>query len=115
MRIKPILFFILFLSLMTIESNAQISFGAVGFPQITSISNQSDALNNRLSFGAGGGVNVTYDLSSRFGVQLGVLYSAQNQKLRSKYTLGGVEFTHDSKKRFDYLKIPLLLRISQQV
>ena len=115
MRIKSILLLLLFLSILINNTNAQISIGAVGFPQISSLSNKSDALDNRLSFGAGGGLNVTYDFNPKFGVQLGALYSAQNQKTRSKYTLSGVSYTHDARKRFDYLKIPVLLRITQQV
>ncbi len=116
MRNSKILFLsILLLSVATMRLKAQVSLGIVGFGQISTLSNKVDYINNRLSFGGGGGVNATYDFSDKFGVQVGVLYSAQNQKLKSTYTLSGVEHTWDSRKRFDYLKIPVLLRITQPV
>ena len=115
MRIKLFLLLISFSTLFVENASSQISLGVVGFPQISSLSNKSDILDNRLSFGAGGGLTATYDFSQKLGVQLGVLYSAQNQKTRSNYTLGGVAYTHDARKRFDYLKIPVLLRITQPI
>ncbi len=115
MRTRTILFTFLLLTTFVSNSNAQLSFGVVGFPQISSLTNKSDVINNKLSYAGGGGVNVTYDFSSKYGVQLGVLYSAQNQKLTSKYTINGMDYSHDSRKRFDYLKIPLLLRMTKEV
>ena len=110
--------FILFSTLVlctVVNTYAQVSFGVVGFPQISHLSNKSDFTRNRLSYAGGGGVNITYDFNEKFGVQLGALYSAQNQKMKTDYTLGGVAYSHDSRKRFDYFKIPVLLRLTQQV
>jgi hypothetical protein len=112
---RKIQIFLFCLFLIGFKSNAQISLGVVGFPQISTLSNKSDALDNKLSFGGGGGINATYDFSEKFGVQVGVLYSAQNQKIRSNYTISGVGYSTDSRKRFDYLKIPVLLRITQPI
>lgn len=98
---------------------SRLSIGVIGFPQISNLTSKSlrtdPVMDNRLSFGGGGGLTVTYNLSDYLGIQLGGFYSSQNQKIRSTYTIGGTEFKHDSKKRFDYLKIPLLLKISQPV
>ncbi len=115
MRIKLLFFFILLSTAFTTQ--AQFSIGLLGFPQISNLTGQSirkdPVMDNRLSFGAGGGLTLTYGFSDKLGVQVGGMYSSQNQKIRSNYTIGGEEFTHDSKKRFDYIKIPVLLRISQ--
>lgn len=98
---------------------SRLSIGVIGFPQISNLTSKSirtdPVMDNRLSFGGGGGLTVTYNLSDYLGIQLGGFYSAQNQKIRSTYTIAGTEYTHDSRKRFDYIKIPLLLRISQPV
>ncbi len=114
-RMKSIFVSFLFL-IMVVNAHAQISFGVVAFPQITQLSNAKSAItNNRLSYAGGGGINVTYDFSKKFGIQVGALYSAQNQKMISNYTLGGVSHSHDSRKRFDYFKLPVLLRITRQI
>ncbi len=115
MRINTLFISILLLSGIVVKSHAQVSIGLVGFPQISSLTNKSDVINNRLSFAGGGGLTCTYDFSDNIGMQLGVLYSAQNQKMRTNYTLGGVEYSHDSRKRFDYLKIPLMLRVKKEM
>ena len=117
MRISSILVSFLFFTVMLQKANAQISYGVVAFPQITHLmdNKKSDITSNHLSYAAGGGVNVTYDFSEKFGIQIGALYSAQNQKATSNYTLGGVSHSHDSRKRFDYLKLPVLLRITRQI
>jgi hypothetical protein len=117
MRIKLLLSLIL--AGFSYAAQAQFSFGVVGFPQISNLTSKSirqdPVLDNRLTFSGGAGVNVTYNFSESIGLQLGVLYSSQNQKIRSHYTIGGEKYTHDSKKRFDYLKLPLVLRYSQPV
>jgi hypothetical protein len=115
MRIRTISFSFLLLFGSIINSQAQVSIGLVGFPQISSLTNKSDVIDNRLSFGGGGGLNVTYDFSEKIGVQLGVLYSSQNQKITSNYTLGGVAYSQDSKKRFTYLKLPVVLRMKKEI
>jgi hypothetical protein len=117
MRIRLPLFSIFLVFMTMLAAKAQFSVGLVGFPQITNLTSktirQDPVMDNKLTFGGGGGITLTYGFSETLGIQLGGLYSSQNQKIRSTYTIGGQEYTHDSKKRFDYIKVPLLLRIVQ--
>ncbi len=116
MRIRlPFFLFLLWVTALSVQ--AQFSIGVVGFPQISNLTSKSirkdPVMDNRLTFGGGGGLTLTYGFSETVGVQVGGFYSSQNQKIRSTYTIGGEENIHDSKKRFDYLKIPVLLRLTQ--
>lgn len=98
-------------------TQAQVEVGVFAFPQITSLNNKDlkkDPVNNNmLTFSGGAGILGTYYLSKGIGLQTGCLYSAQNQKIKSNYTINGIDYEHIAKKRFDYLKFPLMLRVSK--
>jgi hypothetical protein len=99
-------------------SLAQSRIGFVVFPQISSLSSheiKEDSVNkNKLSFSGGAGITFTQNLSKRIGVQTGLIYSSQNQKIKSVYHShnGAINIEHQGKKMFDYLKVPVLLRYS---
>src|SRR6187402_1229378 len=97
-------------------SIAQSKIGFVVFPQISSVSNsaiRSDTVNkNLLTFSGGGGIVFTTKLLDKVSVQIGLLYSSQNQKIKSSYHSSSLNIEHTGKKRFDYLKLPLLIRYS---
>ncbi len=102
-------------------SIAQSRVGFVFFPQVSSIANpamKSDSVNKNLTtFSGGAGVTFTQDFSSRVGIQTGIIYSSQNQKIKSSYHSkdGNLNVEHTGKKRFDYLKLPLVLRYSLSI
>lgn len=118
MKVKVTLFGLLLFAL-SIPSFAQVTIGAVVFPQIVSLTSknirQDSVMSNKLSYAGGGGLLLGYNISDRLSLQSGVLYSAQNQKITSKYTLSGQSFTHESRKRFDYIKVPVLAKISNPI
>jgi hypothetical protein len=101
------------------SANAQFSIGVVGFPQISNLTSKSirkdPVMSNSLTFAGGGGLTFTKGLSEKTGVQLGLLISAQNQTIKSRYTINGVENTWKSGKHFDYLKVPVLFRYVEKL
>ncbi|MCU0428953.1 MAG: PorT family protein [Cytophagaceae bacterium] len=104
---------------VVISSMAQFSVGITGFPQISSNSSDnirsSSVLRNRITFSGGAGLLLGYDFSDRIGIRTGCIYSSQNQIIRSTYTLYGTPYEHVGKKRFDYLKFPVLVKFSHPI
>jgi hypothetical protein len=108
--------------LFAFSTNAQIMIGATVFPQFSSTSSiipfKKDVVNNHNipTLSGGAGLLFTYDSYAKpRGVQLGILYSSQNQTYVYNYKLSGDQFVHRGKKRFDYLKFSLLARKSGYV
>ncbi|HSZ24190.1 MAG TPA: outer membrane beta-barrel protein [Cytophagaceae bacterium] len=101
---------------------AQLKIGATYFPQLSSTSSiipfKKDILNNHNlpTFTSGAGALFTYDSHVKpFGVQLGILYSSQNQKFIYTYQINDKNYHDDNNKLFDYLKFSLLARKSGYV
>jgi hypothetical protein len=71
---------------------------------------------NKLTFAGGGGITYTYGMTERLSVQLGLLYTAHNQKWAAR-----IRVTPDStrpwkgKKRLDYLNLPILLKYNTKM
>lgn len=97
---------------------AQTKVGFVFFPQISSLSNadskKDSVIQNQLTFSGGAGINLTKYLSPKVSIQTGLYYSSQNQKFKISYRSadGTIAVDLNGKKRFDYLKIPVLFRYS---
>lgn len=112
-RSKLTLLLVLFCSL---NAFSQSQIGAYYLPESTSILNtvpSSDPIvKDRLTFAGGGGVNYTYNFSSKFAIQTGLQYTSHNQKFTSTYQEGGIDNTYKGKKRLDYLTMPVLLKYS---
>jgi predicted nucleic acid-binding Zn-ribbon protein len=104
-----------FVCLISTHIRAQSKIGLVVFPQISSLTNKEirkDPVNsNMLTFSGGLGLTYTYYLSEKISLQAGLIYSSQNQKIKSNYqSQAGWSIEHVGKKRFDYLKVPVLFR-----
>jgi hypothetical protein len=99
-------------------SLAQSKIGLVVFPQISSLSNaeikEDSVTKNLLTLSGGAGITYTQYLSKKVSIQSGLFYSSQNQKFKSSYHSADVSVEMKGKKRFDYLKIPVLFRYSIQ-
>ncbi len=112
---KPLLIYVVLL-FSSRWCAAQSKIGFVIFPQLSSLSNtamRSDSVNKNLTTLSGGaGITYTRDFSTKIGIQTGLIYSSQNQKIKSSWhsSNGALNIEHIGKKRFDYLKIPLSFR-----
>ncbi len=108
---------LLLIVLVEFSAQAQLKIGVTLFPQISSTSSiipfKKDVVNNHNvpTFTGGAGIVVTRDSYVKpIGVQLGISYSSQNQNYIFNYKVGDISDVHRGKKRFDYLKLSLVLR-----
>jgi hypothetical protein len=115
---------ILFICLIYLPSFSfsQFKIGLCGAPQLTYLLNSlpffshpgSEFLLPTLRWNAGG--LFTYDFYGKnSGLQLGILYSKNEQKFLYKYTIQGEHYSHKGRKRFTYIQVPLVYRISGYV
>ncbi|MCS6824414.1 MAG: PorT family protein [Cytophagaceae bacterium] len=114
MKIKSFSLVILLIIGYCYHLHAQVSVGAVVFPQISRMANKEirkdTVFDNKTTFSGGAGLTLTYGFSGFLGVQTGLLYSSHNQKWVANYNVGSGIQQWKGKKRADYLKVPLLLR-----
>jgi hypothetical protein len=101
---------------------AQFKIGLTAYPQLSSTSGfipfKKNVVNNTNlpTLTGGGGIVAVYDSRRKpIGAQLGITYSGHNQSFRYNYTIGGEKYSHQGKKRFDYVKFSLVGRKFWQV
>lgn len=105
---------ILLILFININSSAQqgLRIGAMGIPQNVWLLNSDESKTVGqdlvLTWGSGFGAIVGYGFTSKFGMELDVIYSKQGQAYKKSGTLGIPD--HDVK--LSYLKIPLLFRFN---
>lgn len=108
-------------SLSLATTYAQNEIGVYGFSQISMLSNSDykglDVYQPQLTLSGGGGLQFThyfdkgtYSFQSKWGVMIGAFYSSFNQKFKSEYTIGPIDYTWEGKKRLDYLKFSVLAK-----
>lgn len=131
---KYLLFaFILFTSFIV---SAQNEVGFYLFPQLTQVNNKANRQDDpiysaQLTTSWGVGVSVLHQFNKRAGhgpirggvtasslkikksLKVGLVYSAHDQKWKSQYRLPGGEIaTWEGKKRFDYVKLPVMGKLT---
>ena len=132
MKKHILLIFITFSSLLGIAQN---ELGFYAFPQMTQVNNKANRTDDQIytalpTIAYGFGVSWLHQFNKRAGhgpirhgvtsgsmkikksLKLGIIYSAHEQKWRSVYNKNGLPATWEGKKRFDYLKIPVMGKLT---
>jgi len=114
---------------------AQNELGVYAFPQTTTLMNKANRQGDpiyqpELTYTYGGGVTFNHDfkkqpygmlrggnsarsMKKKLGLKFGVFYSAHDQKFSSRYRIKADSLAfHEGRKRFDYLKFPVNLRLT---
>lgn len=108
------------LLIISISASAQLRVGLTIAPSLTGVANfdatEREGLVHIPTFSGGSvGLPVSYDWRKGRGIQTGIYYSAINQNFVVKYKLSDESFVHRGKKRFDYIKVPLMYRKSGRI
>jgi hypothetical protein len=100
-------------------TNAQLRVGLTLSPAVTGVLNmdatEREGLIHYPSLGWGAGIPVSYDGHKGKGIQTGVYYAATNQSFLFRYSLAGEKYTLRGKKRFDFIKVPVMYRKSGRI
>jgi hypothetical protein len=110
-------FLLLILSLSLAQ--AQLRIGVTVSPALTGALNldvtQRKGMLHIPTLGWGVGVPISYDGHKGRGIQTGIYYASTNQSFIFKYTLAGEDYTLRGKKRFDFIKVPVMYRKSGRI
>jgi hypothetical protein len=105
--------------LCVVSSFGQWRIGLVAAPALTGALNldvtEREGLLQYPSLGYGAGLPLSYDGRKGKGFQTGIYYAATNQSFVFKYELFNEDYTHRGKKRFRFIKVPVMYRKSGRV
>ena len=109
--------FLLFLTTNVIFAQQGLEIGLKVLPQTTWIFNDDDfaagsELDFEPKFEMAYGLNVGVNLSDRFGIQSGIIYSPQGQKYAHKNELLLGTAAKSSEINLNYLQVPVLLKFN---
>ncbi|MGB1206861.1 MAG: outer membrane beta-barrel protein [Chitinophagales bacterium] len=108
---------LLFLTTTTIFAQRGLEVGLKVLPQTSWIFNDDDfeagdALDFEPKFKMAYGLNIGINLSDRFGIQSGVIYSPQGQKYTHTNEIFLGTIANTSEVRLNYIQIPVLLKLN---